>query len=668
MTQGTQHLVVGDTDAAEASFRGASEELAVITGLLWTAGWLTDDQVHVAAQTSLLSPFSSLDSVQHAAITDVLKDQQSHRLAANVNVAEACFWNLSGQALADTLDVPARTTLEFSQNAPYAPGLVLEVGMRIEQRPSDSATVPDGLSVNDVTVKRFVLESGSGLARGAIVLDGASPPALCRDSATEWRGPLPAAYSGPMRTRGLPQPHSPGPRGPVVRLAACLALAGASCGGSAAPSEAEPAEAGVGRPNVLLVVVDTLRRDHLSAYGYRRETSPALQALAEQGVRYDNAISQAPWTTPSIASLLTSRYPAALGIEGERSALSDDEVLLAESLLAAGYDTAAVISHSFLGSTWNFDQGFRVFDEANVQGHAAVTSSGVTDAAVRELRRMGAGGAPFFLFVHYFDPHAAYVEHDAYPFRGEEDYEGRIRSGMLFRDLRAIEAEVDARDAEELKRLYDSEIAFTDHHLSRLFDALKVQGAFEDSLIIVTADHGEEFLERGRLGHAKSLFQELVNVPLIVKPPRAFPRAEALRGSVVADALPLLDVVPTILDVTGTAHAGRVEGLSLFEARPKGRTFFTETARANGWAAAVQGRYKLLFLGPQRMSLFDLAADPSEAVDVSGERPEMTGAMGAAVVEWRHDQRAQASAGSAVELNAAERARIENLGYGGDGE
>ncbi|MEM1451444.1 MAG: sulfatase [Planctomycetota bacterium] len=440
--------------------------------------------------------------------------------------------------------------------------------------------------------------------------------------------------------------------GPV----SAIALALVACGG---PDAERPDAAR--RPNVVLVVVDTLRRDHLSAYDYERDTSPALRALAEESVRYDAAVAQAPWTTPSIASLLTSRYPRALGIRGEKTALSDGEVMLAEALQGAGYDTAAVISHSFLGSGWNFDQGFEVFDEENVQGHAAVTSQGVTDEALRQIERLAAADDPYFLFVHYFDPHAAYVEHDPFPFGGRDGYDGRIRSGMLFRELRQIEDEVDASDTDELRRLYDSEIAFTDSHLARLFDALRGTGAWDDTIVVVTADHGEEFLDHGQLGHAKSLYEELVGVPLIVKPHAS----AAVAPGVVTETVALLDVMPTVLALTNVPAVRGLEGEPLFPAPPEGRSLFTETARANNWAATYDGRWKLVARGRNNASLFDLESDPGEQNDVAAEHPDVVERLVATVQTWRAEQKEKARSGAAVELDAAQRQRIENLGYGG---
>ncbi|TDJ69087.1 MAG: hypothetical protein E2O39_12300 [Planctomycetota bacterium] len=123
------------------------------------------------------------------------------------------------------------------------------------------------------------------------------------------------------------------------------------------------------RPNVLMIVVDMLRRDHLGCYGYERDTSPHPDRFAATAVRYDRAYSQAPWTTASIGSLMTSLYPSQLGIESDRSVLHSDQVLLAEILAANGYATGAAISHTFCSSKWNFNQGFELFDESNVLGH-----------------------------------------------------------------------------------------------------------------------------------------------------------------------------------------------------------------------------------------------------------------------------------------------------------
>ena len=220
-----------------------------------------------------------------------------------------------------------------------------------------------------------------------------------------------------FRPRGFTSlPRALLPLLPAALVAAATATGVSSCAGGNVGDGDRP------RPNVLLIVVDTLRREELGAYGYPRSTSPNLDRLARAAVRYDQAFSQAAWTTPSISSLLTSRYPSQLGIEGELTKLAEDVVLLPEVLRAEGYVTGGVVSHSFCSQKWNFDQGFDFWDQSSIGGHKAITSPGVTERALEFLDQDRE--QPFFLWLHYFDPHVAYVEHAAFRFGTREEYDG----------------------------------------------------------------------------------------------------------------------------------------------------------------------------------------------------------------------------------------------------
>ncbi len=450
---------------------------------------------------------------------------------------------------------------------------------------------------------------------------------------------------------------------PAMSLVALALFLGSGC------SDREPTatDDGTGssqaqQPNVLLIVIDTLRKDHLSAYGYERKTSPALDLLSASGIRYDGAIAQAPWTTPSIGALMTSMYPSALGIEGEQNALADALVLLPEALLEAGYQTAGVISHSFLGSAWNFQQGFQVFDEGNVQGHSAVTSEGVTRDATALLRQLSQDEAPFFLFVHYFDPHAAYVEHESHDFGGPQGYVGDVESGLLFRELRRMEGTTDEADLAEIIRLYDSEIAFTDRQIGLLLDELRATGEFDDTLIIVTADHGEEFLDHKKFGHTKSLFDELINVPLIIKPPASM----ELEPAVVEEPVALIDVYPTILGAASIPVAKELAGRPLLPEAPTERILFSETGRVRSSIAAIQGTFKYIEHANGRTRLFDRASDPNEKASVLAEHPELVDSLKNALTTWRSTVDAKVQRGEKVELDDDATQRMKELGYGGD--
>jgi arylsulfatase A-like enzyme len=413
--------------------------------------------------------------------------------------------------------------------------------------------------------------------------------------------------------------------------------------------------------NVLLIVIDTLRRDRMGVYGHLRNTTPRISKLAESSVVYERALSQAPWTTPSVASLLSSTYPTMLGIENHRSVLPESADLLPEVLREAGFATGAVVSHSFCSSEWGFSQGFDHFDESNVQGHDAVTSADVTDRATDFLERQ-AENEPWFLFVHYFDPHVAYVHHAEFSFGGPEPgYDGPIFSGILMRKLRALRPQLRPADVREITRLYDSEIAFTDAQVGRLLDRLYERGKFESTLIVLTADHGEEFLEHGQLGHTQTLYGELIGVPLIIHYP-------GVAASRVHPHVGLVDVYPTITAFLGIEAPASVLGTSLYDSRTAAHrapdAVFSETSRRSRLRAAVADGYKLILdLDTGQRALYDLESDPGETVDIAGRAPQRVAALSERLDAWMESSEAARSSAPELTLTPEQEEHLKQLGY-----
>ena len=198
-----------------------------------------------------------------------------------------------------------------------------------------------------------------------------------------------------MRARHTGKAGSPA--GKISRVVAVVGLV-LAMGSCEADRPSEPSRGP--SPNVILIIIDTVRRDHLGAYGYARDTSPNIDRFASNAVRYERAISQAPWTTPSVASILTSLHPATLGIQNERSILDRDFVFLSEVLADHGFATGAIVSQMFLSARMNFDQGFEYFDESQILGKEGVSSPEITRLAMGFVDRHRA--EPFFLWLHYF--------------------------------------------------------------------------------------------------------------------------------------------------------------------------------------------------------------------------------------------------------------------------
>jgi len=395
-------------------------------------------------------------------------------------------------------------------------------------------------------------------------------------------------------------------------LALVIVLPVAACSGEPAPPVPQRT------PNIVLVTIDTLRADHLEAYGYPRATAPFLARLASSGVRFARGVSQAPWTLPAMASVHSSLLPSQHGAIEAETALPQAAETLAERLQAAGYATVGVVSHEFVSAKHGFAQGFDVFDESNVLGHEAVTSRDLTMTA---LARLGEVQQPFFLWVHYFDPHFTYVRHPEFGFA--DGYTGalpdEITSGRLVGEERRAQPMADY-DLDFVKAVYDEEIAYTDEWIGTLWQGLSDRYG-EDTVIVVTGDHGEYFLERGRFFHGKDVYRELIDVPLII----AGAIDEGLRGTVVEPAVATLDIPRTVLGVLGLPADG-FGGVDLLEVARGGepQPVIAEGSYAFGTDArteAVQYRgFKLIHrLDDDGYELYDLGADPFERNDVFAE-------------------------------------------------
>jgi arylsulfatase A-like enzyme len=316
------------------------------------------------------------------------------------------------------------------------------------------------------------------------------------------------------------------------------------------------------RRNLVVIVVDTLRADRLSCYGYAKPTTPRFDALAKRGLRFERAYGTAPWTLPSTASLLSGLQPEMHRGTHFFASLSPDCRLLAERLEGDGYATAAFVGNYFVQPLFGFERGFAQYDEGCMVDRGGVNSDKISDAAIAWLDQHAKGdgakgdGAqppkPFLLYLHYFDPHYNYWEHDGFTFGGEDTE--RVFSGADIYALRDQQKRFDVRDRERLSSLYDSEVAFTDHHVGRVLDHLAALGRDGDTCVLLTADHGEALGEHGWIGHTIQLYEESVRIPLIVAGPGI---ASAVAGP---DPVQLDDVVEALLRITAGEPAGEWNG------------------------------------------------------------------------------------------------------------
>ncbi len=302
-------------------------------------------------------------------------------------------------------------------------------------------------------------------------------------------------------------------------LAATAAIAAFStdCGLAAGPLAAPPAPSDA--CNVVLICIDTLRADRLSCNGYGRRTTPEIDALAARGLRFARAYGTAPWTLPSTSSLLCGLQPEVHRATSFLSTLSPDARLLAEALADDGFETAAIVGNYFVTPLFGFARGFSTFNGDCMADRAAINSDKVSDRAIAWLEQPHP--RPFLLYLHYFDPHYNYWEHDGFKFGGEDT--DRVFSGEDIYELRDHLRELDGEDRARLDSLYDSEVAFTDHHVGRVLRALDERKLAEKTFVVVTADHGEALGEHDWIGHTRQLYDESVRVPLVIAGPGLAP-------------------------------------------------------------------------------------------------------------------------------------------------
>ena len=329
------------------------------------------------------------------------------------------------------------------------------------------------------------------------------------------------------------------------------------------------------RPNVILVSIDSLRADYVGCYGYRRDTTPFLDSLAEGGVRFENAISTTSWTLPSHAAMFTGLNDSTHGLVDNGFSLNTDHVTLAETLGRAGYTTAGFFGGPYLHPTFGVGQGFDHYEScmgttpagasgeqvrvsARMPGQAP-SHADITGPRTRDSIRSWAAahdGSPYFLFVHLWDVHYDFLPPDEYRnLFTDPNYAGPADGRLM--DNGAIKADMDPADLEHVKGLYAAEIRFTDAILEEILGDLEQRGMLDDTLVIVTADHGEEFFEHGQKGHNKSLFDEVLKVPLIVSwPGQIEPR-------VVEEQVQIIDLYPTVAFAAGIRDQLVVQGRDL---------------------------------------------------------------------------------------------------------
>jgi arylsulfatase A-like enzyme len=475
----------------------------------------------------------------------------------------------------------------------------------------------------------------------------------------------------------------------------------------AAPPAASARES---RPRgVIVIQADTLRRDHLDMYGYNRATAPVLTRLASEGVKFNNYTVQATWTKVSTPSLMTSLYPSSHGVTDFHHHLPASANTLAESYRAAGYATISLASVLFTGQFTNLHQGFEELHE-----DGSISTPGSSKTAREYVDRLQGWlerhrDAPFFAFLHVFDPHDPYEP--ARPYESmwanpahKEEHEKQAKEvrkfikeplrqlfGMPSRD-ELVEAGFDpVAYVNHDRDWYDGSIRAMDVEVGRLVQTLARLGLDDDTLLVFLSDHGEEFHEHGKMFHGQSVYGELTQVPLFMRWPSGLPR-----GKVVDEIVQSIDVMPTLLELSGLAVPEGIQGQPLTPlAREttngngdsangwKRRPAVTEkaiTSPDGAWApppadtesyAINDGRWKLIHnktrpRGGPEFELYDFVKDPLNKTDVASQHPEIVARLSKALEGWHQMAVAAKLKGDAEgtkNLSPEQIQRLRSLGY-----
>jgi arylsulfatase A-like enzyme len=465
---------------------------------------------------------------------------------------------------------------------------------------------------------------------------------------------------------------------PIEKLLVLLmAFAGLACG-------AEQKAPVFPNHNVVLILIDTLRADHLSLYGYERETTPSTDAFAREGIVFENARSQAACTYPSANSLLTSKTPIRfLGQASGSMGIPEDIQSIAEILHKEGYETVAVSGSPVvidkpngINGQGGYGRGFSRFDICECEGdgcswrykpHAACLNRKAMD----QISERGDTEKPLFLYLHFMDPHGPY-----YP-PGEEfivygsDYEGERNwvPGVLQNQIEKMiysggePFDVKKEDLDHLINLYDDEIRYFDGQFAKLIEEMKSRKIWDETIFILVSDHGEEFMDHQSIKHCHTLYDSEIRIPFIVRLPGS--RFAGRNNELVEN----LDVLPTVLDYLGVNSTElALDGHSLRPIIEAGKAVRAYSfSSQNTLRSIADDRYKLIYdIASKKEILFDLQEDPREEHDISSnENPHQTRLMNA-LHQWLVEVEGNDSATStkrAQEISKETEEKLRAIGY-----
>lgn len=476
-------------------------------------------------------------------------------------------------------------------------------------------------------------------------------------------GPLAIALpgaGGPARVRLVAAGNPAG--GLLVRGLALGARTARTELAAGTPAASGDQRAPARRPDLVIYLVDALRRDGLACYGNPRRVSPNLDRLAADGVLFEDAVAQSAWTRTSVASLFTGLDPSSHRVLTNRDALADGAETLAERLQAGGYRTFAIVANGNVGRRLGFHQGFEVmWQRLGGPSHAAAA---ISAELLRWLDSTASDPRPYFAYVHIVEPHAPYQPREPFRSRFAANAPAGLGSRRSLKELELAHGAQPARVREELRALYDAEVAAADAAFGALRAGLERRGRWANTVVVVLADHGEEFFEHGRWEHGNSLHEESLAIPLLLRGP------DVASGRRVARLARQVDVLPTMLAAAGLPPPAGVDGESLLPAAgglesgvaPPARSYqrLADALEAGATTARFRFVRRIGTDGSVTVRLYDRRRDRQELLDVHAKLPIATAFLDS-VLRW--PARTGALVRPAGQLDRESREQLRALGY-----
>lgn len=424
--------------------------------------------------------------------------------------------------------------------------------------------------------------------------------------------------------------------------------------------------------NILLITIDTLRADHLSCYGYHKRTSPNIDNIAKKGIRFTQALATSSWTPPSMASIMTALYPVSHGIHNgirKHNKIYNQEILseglntLAEVLKENGYTTFGAVANYHMSEELGFGQGFDYYyckDFINASELNKVIFS--WGSRIKKSKKA-------FIWLHYFDPHDPYsarppwIDRNNGSFRlGDQD----LSKTSMIELLKLVPTFSDNKKAlEYLVELYDSEISYTDYHIGNLINKLEL---YDNSLIIISSDHGEEFLDHGALGHSQSLYQELIHVPLIIKPSLG---NHQTTGKTIDTPVSIVDIMPTILGLLEIDPPADIMGGNLLKAdkglKRQNSDFIYSDRQV--YKSVLNKNWKYIYhYCTKEEQLYDLSKDPEELDNIASLKTPKAKELKKILLNWVSTSPKAPSIKKQVFLNNKVEKKLKAMGYIADND